>query len=318
MKHFAAAAACLALLAVAPTAATASHVPGAPPNDDYLQSSAFNEPGSRLDRGTTFTGTANTTNASIQSDVMNPRADGQPGSGGPPEPTTCQSSNYDKTVWYDFYPDVRGRVLLRASGFNTALSVVPFSLSTSLPNFDARLCTDASASTTEEFLVEVRGRRAYTVQVGGVGGASGNLEFRLDFFADPDGDGVFDSDDRCPRTPGTRRNAGCPVRVRAEVLLRAEGTPNGIRLVALRVNASRRSRVEVRCPGCGRQVQLARTVGFPRLRGRSFRAGSRIVIRATRRGAIGSYVSYRILRGNFKKTERCMNPGSRRPRRRCG
>ena len=59
-------------------------------------------------------------------------------------------------------------------------------------------------------------------------------------------------------------------------------------------------------------------MGFGRLRGRSLRAGSKLVIRVTRRNSIGTYFSYRISRGNFKKTERCLNPGSRKPRRKCG
>jgi hypothetical protein len=309
---------CVALLAALTSTAAASHVAGAPQNDDYLQSNAFNQPGSRLDRGVTFGDIQDTTNASVQSDVLNPRSDGQPGGGGPPEPTTCGAAQYGKTAWWDFYPDVRGRALIRASGFDSVVSVVPFDLQTSLPDFDSRLCVNESASTIEEFLVDVRGGRAYTIQVGGVNNAGGRLELRFDFFADPDGDGVFDADDRCPRVSGDRTNGGCPRRVRAEVLLRAQPTANGIRVLALRVNASRGSRVSVRCSrGCRRQVRRARTVGFTNLRGRSLSAGSRIVVHATRRRSIGAHVTYRILRGNFRKITRCTNPGSSRPRRRC-
>ena len=42
------------------------------------------------------------------------------------------------------------------------------------------------------------------------------------------------------------------------------------------------------------------------------------MIRVVRRNAIGAYFKYRITRGNFKKIERCLNPGSKKPRRRCG
>jgi hypothetical protein len=314
MKLTGAAVACFALLAVAPTAATA--VP--PTHDHYLQSLRLNEDGSRLERRQTLTDTQNTAEATVQSDVFNPGPSGQPGSGGPPEPTTCQSSSYGRTVWYDMYPDVNGLVRLQAIGFNTAISVVPFNRRTAVPSFGSRQCADQSTGPAEEFLVSVRGGRAYTIQIGGVSDAFGMLEFRFDFLADTDGDGVLDSEDDCRTTAGTRRN-GCPVRIAADVNFRAQPTANGVRFLSFRVEATRRSRVSVSCPGCGRQVRNARTVGFPRMRGRSLRAGSKIVVRATRRRAIGSHITYRVVRGNIRgPVKRCTNPGSRRPRRRCG
>jgi len=314
MKLFPAAVLCLALLAVAPAGASAV----APTNDNYLQSLRLNEDGSPLERQDTLRDVRDTTDATTQSDVFNPGPNGQPGGGGPPEPTTCQSSTYGKTVWYDMYPDVNGLVRLRANGFNTAIAVVPFNRSTGAPNFGARQCADQSTGPAEEFLVSVRGGRAYTIQIGGVNNAFGSLEFLFDFLADTDGDGVLDADDECPRTAGTRRN-GCPVRIAAEVNFRAQPTANGIRFVSFRVVASRGARVQVICPRCGRQVRKAGTVGFPRMRGRSLSAGSKIVVRATKRGAIGRHITYRVVRGNIRgPVNRCMNPGSRRPRRRCG
>jgi hypothetical protein len=305
----AAASACLAMLVLNASAAW-----GAPPqNDHYLESLRLNDPGTRLERTDTLRDVRDTTEATVQSDMFAP-----PQSGGPPEPTTCGPSSYGKTIWYDMYPDVTGLVRLRANGFNTAISVIPFDADSGVPDLDSRICANDSGGASEEFLVRVRGRRAYTIQLGGVDNAFGSLEFLFDFLADTDGDGVLDDVDRCDRLPGTRRNSGCPARLRANALIRAAPTATGIRLVSLRIDATRGSRVQVACPGCGRQVKKARTVGFPGLRGRSFRAGSRIVIRVTKRGSIGRYIAYRILRGNFKKSERCLNPGSRRPRRRCG
>ena len=38
----------------------------------------------------------------------------------------------------------------------------------------------------------------------------------------------------------------------------------------------------------------------------------------TRSGYFGEFVRYTVLAGNFRKTERCMNPGSRKQRKRCG
>jgi hypothetical protein len=300
-----------ALLAL-PAGAYAQSPPG---NDNYLQSFGLNAPGSRLNRTATLRATADTTNATIQSDVFSP-----PQSGGPAEPTTCQGTSYGKTVWYDFYPDVNGVVQLRASGYDTALTVVPFNRTTGSPNFARAQCANASSSTSETFFVEVRGRDAYTVQIGGVGTAGGPLEFLFDFLSDTDGDRVLDQEDDCRRLVGPRSNDGCPRRPKVNTTLRATPTATGIELLGLSVRAPKGSRVEVRCSsGCRRQVKRARsTVGFPALRGRSFLAGTNIDIRVTRRGSFGAFVRYRVLAGNFKKTERCMNPGSRVPRRRCG
>ena len=290
--------------------------PGAPVNDDYLESLQLNAPGSRLERTSTLRDVRETSKASVQGDVFTP----QQGSGGPPEATTCPgtSPSYGKTVWYDFYPDVSGIARIRANGFDTVISVVPFNAETAVPAFGRRRCINESSSTTEELLARVRKGRAYTVQVGGVSDAGGNLEFLFDFLADTDGDGVLNDVDKCDRLKGPASEAGCPKRLRASVTLRALPLSDGIRLLRLNVDASRGSRVSVRCAGCRPQTKRAKKVGFPRLRGKELRAGTSLVIRVTRRRSIGAYFKYKITRGNFKKVERCLNPGSRKPRRRCG
>ena len=303
------------MLLVAPVVVDAAP-PGAPRNDDYLESLQLNAPGSRLERTNTLRDVQDTTKASVQGDVFVP----QQSPGGPAEATTCESSgiSYGKTVWYDFYPDVSGITRIRANGFNTVISVVPFNPRTAVPSFGQRQCINDSTSTTEELLARVVKGRAYTVQIGGVGDAGGNLEFLFDFLADTDGDGVLDDIDKCDRLDGPASEAGCPQRLRASVTLRARPLAGGIQLLGLSVKASRGSRVSVRCGGCPPQAKRAKTVGFGRLRGRRLRAGTSLVIRVVRRNAIGTYFRYRITRGNFKKIERCLNPGSSKPRRRCG
>jgi len=289
--------------------------PGAPLNDDYLESLQLNAPGSKLERTRTLRDLRDTTRASVQGDVFTP----QQGSGGPPEATSCESSgSYGKTVWYDFYPDVSGIARIRANGYNTVISVVPFNRTTAVPSFGSRRCINDSASTTEELLARVAKGRAYTIQIGGVGDVGGNLEFLFDFLADTDGDNVLDDVDKCDRLRGPASEAGCPPRLRANVTLRARPLATGIQLVGLSVKASRGSRVSVRCGGCPPQAKRAKTVRFGQLRGRRLRAGTSVVIRVVRRNAIGAYFKYRITRGNFKKVERCLNPGSKKPRRRCG
>ena len=300
-----------ALLAI-PISASAAP-PGAPINDDYLESLQLNPRGTKLDRTNTLRDARETTNASVQGDVFAP-----PSNGGPAEPTTCGDDRYGKTVWYDFHPDVSGIARIRANGFDTAISVTPFNTRNAVPSFGRRQCINESPSTQEELLARVSKGQAYTIQIGGVNDAFGNLEFLFDFLADTDGDSVLDDVDKCDRLRGPSNEAGCPRRLRAAVTLRAVPLATGIRLVALRVNATRGSRVSVRCGGCRPQVKRARNVAFGRLRGKRLRAGTNLVIRVTRRNSIGSYFKYRITRGNFVKTERCLNPGSRKPRRRCG
>src|SRR5262245_32355519 len=223
----------------------------APINDNYLDSLRLNDPGTKLERHDTLRDVRDTSAATVQSEVFNP-----PQSGGPPEPTTCQGTTCGKTVWYDMYPDVNGVARLRASGFDTVLTIVPFDRQTARPDFSKALCSNASASTTEEYLVEVRRGRAYSIQIGGVNDAGGALEFLFDFLADTDGDGVLDTVDRCDRLVGPRGNNGCPRRQRVSTTLRARPTANGIEIAGLSVSARRGSRVVVSCSrGCRRQVK---------------------------------------------------------------
>jgi hypothetical protein len=293
----------------------ASSYAQAPVNDNYLQSLRLNDPGSRLERKDTLRDTRDTTSATVQTDVFSP-----PQSGGPPELTTCSGTSFGKTVWYDFYPDVNGLARLRASGFDTVLAVVPFNRKNARPSFDRALCSNGSASTTEEFLVQVRKGDSYSIQIGGAGDVGGPLEFLFDFLADTDGDGVLDTVDRCDRIDGPASNNGCPRRQRVSTTLRARPTATGIEIDGLSVKARRGSRVVVTCSsGCPKQVKRAKsTVGFPALRGIALPAGAKLEIRVTRKGFFGEFARYTILPGNFKKTERCMNPGSRTLRKRCG
>lgn len=288
----------------------------APINDNYLDSLRLNDPGSRLERRDTLRDVRDTTNATVQSDVFSP-----PQSGGPPERTDCNgTSSFGKTVWYDFYPDVNGLTRLRASGFDTVLSVVPFNRRTARPSFGTALCSNVSNSTTEEYLVEVEKGRSYTVQIGGVNGAGGSLEFLFDFLADTDADGVLDTVDRCDRIPGPAGNNGCPRHLRVNTLLRVRPTADGVEIDALAVTAKRGSRVVVTCSaGCRRQSKRVHsTVRFPALHGVGLRAGTKLDIRVTRSGYFGEFVRYKILAGDIRKIERCMNPGSRKLRRSCG
>jgi len=312
----AAAAFVVALVIAVPVTAAAAP----PDNDDYRSSAPLNSRGSRLDRTHTLVDPArDTTGATVQSDIFSP-----PESGGPPEITsfaqcrnTTGATSYGHTVWYRFYPDVSGLVRLHASGYDAVISLFEFNQQTLQPDYTHRQCINMFNSSDEELFATVRGKHGYTVQIGGAGDASGILAFRFDFLADTDLDGVLDSNDQCPKLYA-RTKSGCPPRLSADVTLRATPTSNGIQLIAVDVSAPRGSRVQVTCPGCGKQVKTARTVHFPGLRGTQLRAGSKLKVYVTKPGAIGTYIQYKILAGNFVKTKRCLNPGSKTPRTRCG
>jgi hypothetical protein len=301
---------CVTLLALSAPVAIA-----APPiNDNYLSSSRLNEPGKTLDSTHTLVDDkTNTAEATVQPDVFAP-----PKSGGPAELTACQGAGYGHTVWYDFYPDTSGLVQLQASGYDAVVSLVEFNRQTLMPDLGSVQCSNASGGgATEKLLTAVTGGKAYTIQIGAVGDG-GPLVFQFDFLRDTDRDGVLDNVDSCPRLAARGSKRGCPPRLSADATLRAQPTANGVMLLGLSVSAPHGARVRVTCSaGCSPQARTASAVGFPKLRGAQLRAGSTLAIFVTRPGAIGTYLRYRIARGNFAKVKRCLNPGSRTPRTSC-
>jgi hypothetical protein len=300
-----------ALTVLALSAPVAAAAP--PVNDNYLNSLRLNEPGKPLDRTNTLVDKRATAEATTQADLFAP-----PRSGGPAEQAACQGTGYGHTVWYDFYPDTDGLVRIRASGYDATVSLFPFSRTTLVPDFAGGTCINqAGIGATEELLTSVRGGKAYTVQVGAVGDG-GDLTYQFDFLADTDGDGVLDNVDDCPTIAARGTKKGCPRRVSAEASLKAQPTATGVMLVGLTVTAPHGARVRVKCNrGCAPQAKTASAVAFPKLRGKQLRAGSTLAIYVTRPGAIGTYVRYRISRGNFTKITRCLKPGSNTPRRTC-
>lgn len=257
--------------------------------DNYLESVSLNE----NDRVLTLRSggdTIDTRRATTQPDLFVP--------GGTPsgiaEPTTCNGVSYGKTVWYDFVPHVNGDVLLQASafGFNPAMRVIRFDRRTFRPIGQLGCATQLVSGLVQ---VGVKGAKrgvGYSVQVGGVRGTGGVLEFDLNFR---------------------------PYRVRARARLRIRPTPTGVQVVSLVVRPSRRARMTVRCrPGCGRPATRGRKGTFKRLVGKRLRAGSRIFINVTRPDMLGTQLAIRITRGSFRDpVERCLRPGSRRTSRNC-
>ena len=196
LRPILAAALTVAAFAAAPAAAFA--VP--PANDNYLGSTSLNEPGSALREQSTDT--VDTTDATVQADLFNPNASGQPLGGAGPENTTCDGVSYGKTVWYDFHPESNGDAQINVSGFDTVVTVYEWNLQTSQIT-STLMCKHAA----QVDLLSLKKGHSYTIQIGGANGAAGALHFELDWFADADGDGIYDAQDACPKDPGIEPRA---------------------------------------------------------------------------------------------------------------
>jgi hypothetical protein len=299
---------------VVPTAALAV----VPVNDDYLKSTPINRANTRLTHEQ-VKASVDTTEATTQPDLFAPEA---PAGGGGAENTTCQGQAFGKTVWYDVHPDVDGALEIQTGGFDVAISVYEFD------NASAKILRAVACSAEvgpQDFILprRVEGGRHYTIQVGGLdtgaGPLAGVLGLSFQFFADADDDGELDPLDDCPTEPGVHSEGGCPRPVVATPKLTAAATGGGIIVKKLSISASKGAKVEVRCRrGCsGHQARTAGVVSFPLLRGRLLPAGAVIEIFATKAHWIGKYVRYEVVRGNFKRVDRCLRPGSHTPRKKC-
>jgi hypothetical protein len=274
-----------ALLAMG-TAVTASAAGPEPPvNDNYLGALNLNSPRTALNRTETLTDMRDTSAATVQSDIFNP-----PSHGGPPELTGCNGTSEGKTIWYDFYPDANGVVRIRTSAeFGTVMAVMPYEPRSLLPENAQRHCAVNEPTMAGELFDNVQAGKSYTIQIGGVGEAGGNVQFLFDYLVQPK-------------------------RLQAEATLTAQPLSGGVRVLGLAVSAPKKARVEVRCTrGCRPQARTARAVGFPGLRGATLPDGGALKIYVTAKNDIGAYIEYRIGRGSFTKSQRCLAPGSKRP-----
>jgi hypothetical protein len=276
----------LALGLTATMTATAA-APAPPVNDSYLNSLNFNQPGHPLNRKDTVSNVQDTTAATVQADIFSP-----PAHGGPPELTGCNGVGESGTIWYDFFPDANGLVRIRTSAtFGTIMAVMPYDPKTLLPDTSQRRCAVNQTTMAGELFDNVQAGRAYTIQIGGVAGAGGNVQVLFDYLV------------------ATKR-------VQAEATLAAVPLPGGVRVASLAVSAPRKARVEVRCTrGCRPEAQTARTLRFSGLRGTVLPDGASLKIYVTAKNEIGAYVEYRIGHGSFTKIQRCLAPGSKRPKR---
>src|SRR4051794_10665509 len=130
----------------------------APANDNYLASQPV--------ESSPFQVTVDTSEATTQLDTFNPNREGQPLSGGDPENLSCKGVTFGKTVWYDLLPTYSGAVELAVAATGFAPSVALYEYDPDNPK-TARLidCTTAVGGVLQP---SVKGKHAYTIQVGGV------------------------------------------------------------------------------------------------------------------------------------------------------
>jgi hypothetical protein len=278
-----------------------------------MAATELNQPGSEMPRDTVTSPPTDTSEATLQSDLLNP-----PSAGGPPEPDACHGEALDRTVWYWFFPDVSGRIRIEAVGFDTVIGLIPFdSVASPLPQ--GYTCANLRDDAIERLTAPVQARTGYAVQVGGAEGAAGTLQVNFSFSPDRDGDGVPDEQDRCPDTPGTAN--GCPAKIVARVAYKYDASANGVIFRYLRVaDAPRGATVDVRCSrGCPHRrlkVRSQRT-DLKWFEGRFMPVGAAIEVRVTKPGQIGDYTKFTVSAGNVSSTDRCLPPGSSKPRRSC-
>jgi len=268
--------------------------PAPPVNDAYLNSLELNAPGTKLNDTDTLKDVRNTASATVQTNIFDPCGRAACPNG-PAEVTSCRGVNYGNTVWYDFSPNVNGNIEIRTSGYDNVITLYPFSLKTALPNAGKSICVHANDFPSEQMLTPVQKGQNYTVQIGSVSAGGGVLTVLFDFYATP------------------------PHRLTAQTTLKAKQISNGLQLLGLSVMTARAAKVTVSCGRfCPSQSKSDHaTESFPNLNGVQMPAGSNLQIFVTAPHSIGAYIEYGILNGNFTKTTRCLEPGSRKPRKTC-
>jgi hypothetical protein len=290
--------------AFAPLAHVATTGPAGPVNDNYLTSLELNGAHAPLNHTQTLKDIRNTAGATVQSNIFNPCGLARCPSG-PPEVTSCQGVTYGATVWYDFYPQAKGVVSIRTSGFDNVIALYTFNRRTLTPDVASRVCIHQGTFPSEQLVSHVAGGGAYTFQIGGVVGttgvaATGQLETLFDY--------------SLTKTP----------RLQATATMTAKATSTGISVLALTVTSSKRgAHVAVTCGsvcrGASKTIRAhgSTTVQFSQLKGAMLSAGTKLQIRVTAAKTIGAFIQYTVQSGNFSKSTGCLEPGSTTPRTKC-
>jgi hypothetical protein len=314
--------------AVASVLVPAAAWAAAPLNDNYLASTQMMRSDGTVTRE--FHEVVDTSAATVQPDLFDPDKEGMKLGGGPAENIRCGQSEFGATVWYDFAPEVAGGVEIVAGGYDTVVSVYEYDVRTAKIT-RAVTCANRPGAGEDVLVPKVKRGAHYTIQVGGAGATAGMLDFKFSFYGDRDEDDVLDLSDKCPRIPGVSEAGGCPPELRVAPRVGWTTAAGGARLERLSVlSVPVGARVEARCRRCGlRQVRVAHgpVVSLPQFVGRLLPDGAALELLVTRAhtsagryrfGAVGNYFRYTVRNGRLSaRTDRCLQPGSTTPRRRC-
>ena len=334
----------LAVLAL-PAAASAQSVVPPPEGDNYLAPLFLNDNsrGNEIPYDRPFGFIADTRTYTAQEDMFAP-----PGSGGPREPQSCQNSNgvvspYGNTIWSVFYAHRWGVMQIDASGnFDEVIGIVPFnSPNDPRPLLDFGACFDELGGFNEVARGLVAPGNWYAVQVGGTGASQGgDVQVKYQLSKPPKASGrafLFWSSrgptvtdmyvNNVPR--GHRMELTCSrgsckrkvFRVRTKPVandLVTDGWTPAPGLEPVRMKGFSGPAVSSANPMALKPLatEAARRVRI--LRNKRVKPGSKIELRITQTGYIGLYYRWNVRSNSISSAvTRCMNPGSRKPRRTC-
>lgn len=322
----------LSVFAALQVGASASALAAPPANDHYLASTVVRDAKGGFPRE--WTGTADTTEATTQSDLFEPNREGQPLGGGAPEPLACGGATLGKTAWWDLTPPLTGAFELRADGFDTALAVYEFDPRSS--KILRQVACAATPGAPEKLVLAetLKAGRSYTVQVGGIVGADGSVPAGVvtlgySYFPDRDDDGILDVlPDRCPDLAGVDSYGGCPPTLKPTVSYSYRNGSGGVTLDRLRVaDVPAGAKVRVRLGGySATKTSSGGAITFGGAVGKRLRNGGTLEVRATldrgdgvyAHGAIGADVRFKVSGGRIGgRTSKCLVPGEKTPRKSC-
>jgi hypothetical protein len=320
---------CAALaFAAAVSAPSAAQAVDPPDGDNYLAPVFLNDTSSRIPYNNPIGYTADTTTYTTQGDLFNP-----PGSGGPPEPTICGRSQYGNTIWTVFYSHRWGVMRIDAAGpFDSVIGFVPFrSLSDPEPLLRFGTCNDSLFGFQQSDAEIVFPGQWWAVQVGGTGTPpGGQVQVKFELSPPPQVDGQaflfwktgplrITSLTTKKVTRGATLTLSCSKRACKKRTVRVP-KPVVNRLLAGGASGSA-------APARGAQARyLARRIAFTHeaaktgklLSNKKVKPGTKIELRITAFGYIGKYYRWNVTRSGVSAAiTRCMNPDSKKPRKRC-
>jgi hypothetical protein len=326
-----------------PAAATAQEQITPPRGDNYL-APVFLKEGNPLVKGDELGFTVDTSTYTTQADLFDPAYDengnpmSNPSGGGGAEPTVCegyqQPSTYGKTIWTVFHPRGYGTVEITASSgtFDEIIRVIAFpgpdkDATPSLPGS----CFDDLAGFQEEASGIVYPGQWYAVQVGGTinrtsASQGGPMQVKVGLGPPPrlDGDAVLSWTSQGGRAKIKSLVVSAPRGARVKVTCSHRGCGKNPRPFTARKTDLLKP-ISAVGPAAGNgaklrpKTQVRAAKKYKLLAGRRLKNGTTITIRVYADGFIGKHFSYKVKKGAVSsKTVRCTNPGSSKPRRKCG